>query len=708
LDLQSFSISCPATRDYRGSTTHRNPRCPPEGGILPEARGDSDHGTSHRGVMPNGNACLDGDFARSASFLHGAGRSNDTSPLEIAASLGHDASHGPAERFAQPSVTPRRLVDTMRRLSDWIVRFSIRFSPTEAQRTFGVTLLVGAGCGLLAVAFHLTIVEVDARLISRAQRAARPTAYVLTLLCPALGGLVAGLLLTYAFPAARGSGIPQVKAAYAVRTERIRLRDGAAKFAITTLQLGSGASLGREGPTVHMCAALASALGRWFALSPRSVRRLLPVGAAAGVAAAFNAPIAAVTFTVEEIVGKLDQTVLSGVVVAAALAAVIEHSVLGSPPIFTLLHPVGLESARQLPLYALLGVLAGLAAVGFNGSLIRLRSHFLANGALPGWAKPAVGGLVTGACAVAGLWFVQSEGVAGGGYPQLSLALNGALPLVTLLVLGGLKLVATLFSYSSGGAGGIFAPVLFLGAMLGGAVGYVDQAAFGHSQLGAFALVGMGAHFAGVLRAPITSVLIIFEMTGGYGLVLPLMIANTTAYAVARRFDANNLYDALLHQDGIRLLDAPESVPLLNTLRVEQAMTNSVVVLRAEQSVAHALAEVEARPFSMYPVVDPRGRCLGLISSARMRRVVAERAHDTQLSEIVRLREYVHPDDPLIRAVVRMNAVGTRHLPVVARGEPMLSGLLTMSDIFRLQALAANESDGNDPVAKASADFHAL
>jgi CIC family chloride channel protein len=588
----------------------------------------------------------------------------------------------------------------MRRLSDWIVRWSIRFSPTEAQRTFGVTLLVGVGCGLLAVAFHLTIIEVDARLISRAQRAAHPMAYVLTLLCPAVGGLFAGLLLAYAFPAARGSGIPQVKAAYAVRAERIRLRDGAAKFAITTLQLGSGASLGREGPTVHMCAALASALGRWFALSPRSVRRLLPVGAAAGVAAAFNAPIAAVTFAVEEIVGKLDQTVLSGVVVAAALAAVIEHAVLGSPPILTLMHAGGLESARQLPLYALLGVLAGLAAVGFNRSLIRLRGHFLSCNALPGWAKPAAGGLVTGACAVAGLWFVRSEGVAGGGYAQLSQALNGVLPLMTLLVIGALKLVATLFSYSSGGAGGVFAPVLFLGAMLGGAVGYIDQAAFGHSQLGAFALVGMGAHFAGALRAPITSVLIVLEMTGGYGLVLPLMIANTAAYAVARRFDAQNLYDALLDQDGIRLLDTPESVPILNALRVEQAMMASVVVLGAEQHVAQALAEIQAHPFSSYPVIDARGRCLGLISLTHLRRAVAEGAQETRLSELVHLRDYVHPDDPLIRAVIRMNALGTRHLPVVTRGEPRLSGLLTMSDIFRLQALAADESDGNAPVVR--------
>jgi chloride channel protein, CIC family len=553
-----------------------------------------------------------------------------------------------------------------------------------------VTLLVGAGCGLLAVAFHSAIVAADALLISRAQHAPGHWWVVLTLLCPAAGGLLAGLALTLAFPAARGSGIPQVKAAYAVRTERIRLRDGVAKFALCSLQLGSGASLGREGPTVHMCAALASALGRWFALSPRSVRRLLPVGAAAGVAAAFNAPIAAVTFTVEEIVGKLDQTVLSGVVVAAALAAVIEHSMLGAHPIFTLATVAGFDDARAVPLYALLGLLAGVVGVGFSRSLLGLRLRFASLPA-PAWAKPALGGLVTGGCALAGLALLGSPGIAGGGYPQLSLALNGALPLSVLLGLGALKLVATVFSYSSGGAGGIFAPVLFIGAMVGGAVGVLDQAAFGHSQLGSFALVGMGALFASVMRAPITSVLIVFEMTGGYGLVLPLMIANTTAYVVARRFDTENLYDALLEQDGMRLLPDKEATAQLEQLRVEAAMTRDVFSLSAALTAEAALAALERTPHSIAPVLDEARRCLGLISAARLRRVLAEGAPATPLAGLVRLREYVFADDPLIRAVVRMNALGTRHLPVVAEGEPTLVGLLTMSDVFRAQALAATD-----------------
>lgn len=456
----------------------------------------------------------------------------------------------------------RALRASWAQLGDTLVRYSMRLAPSETQRTFAVTLLAGAACGVVAVAFHAAILAADRLLIGNAQRAPGPWWILLTLLTPALGGLFAGVALTL-FPAARGSGIPQVKAAYAVQTDRVRLRDGVAKFVITSLQIGSGASLGREGPTVHMCAAVASALGRWFALSPRSVRRLLPVGSAAGVAAAFNAPIAAITFTVEEIVGTLDQTVLSGVVVAAALAAVIEHTLLGSHPIFALSQPAVLGHLSAIPLHAALGVLAGFISVGFTRCLLGLRGYFQ-HSALPGWLKPAIGGLVTGALAVLGLLLVSSRGVAGGGYAQLADALDGRLPLLTLLVLGVLKAGATLFSYASGGAGGLFAPVLFLGAMLGGSVGWLEHHWLGHSEMGAFALVGMGALFAGVIRAPITSVLIIFEMTSGYGLVLPLMIANMTSYVIARHFDPRNLYDALLEQDGIHLpvgVETPTPVP---------------------------------------------------------------------------------------------------------------------------------------------------
>jgi CIC family chloride channel protein len=281
------------------------------------------------------------------------------------------------------------------------------------------------------------------------------------------------------------------------------------------------------------------------------------VGMSAGIAAAFNAPIAAVTFTLEELIGDLDQTMLSGVIVAAALAAVVEHTILGATPIFHVQHAYTLTNASSLVWYAALGLLAALVSVAFTDSLLWLRARFRRLTAVPKWVQPAMGGAATGGFAVAALALFHVNGIAGDPYKTLTLALTGAgsLTFAAMAALCLLKLAATVTSYSSGGAGGIFAPALFMGGMLGGAVGYLDVMVFHHSadSIGAFAVVGMGAVFAGIVRAPMTSVLIIFEMTGGYGLVLPLMIANMTAFALARHWRHTPVYEALLEQDGIFL-----------------------------------------------------------------------------------------------------------------------------------------------------------
>jgi CIC family chloride channel protein len=276
---------------------------------------------------------------------------------------------------------------------------------------------------------------------------------------------------------------------------------------------------------------------------------------AAGIAAAFNAPIAAVTFTLEELIGDLDQTMLSGVIVAAALSAVVEHTLMGSNPVFHVQGNYQLGNSSSLIWYALLGLLAGIVSVAFTDSLLGLRAWFRGLKRVPKWVQPAIGGAATGSLAVAGLALFHLNGIAGDPYGTLTLALTGKMTVVPMIVFCVLKLLATVCSYSSGGSGGIFAPALFMGSMLGGAVGFLDVTVFHHSTdaIGAFAVVGMGAVFAGIVRAPMTSVLIIFEMTGGYGLVLPLMIANMTAFVLARYWRKTPVYEALLAQDGIYL-----------------------------------------------------------------------------------------------------------------------------------------------------------
>ncbi|WP_348264908.1 chloride channel protein [Telmatobacter sp. DSM 110680] len=425
----------------------------------------------------------------------------------------------------------------------------------ERQRLLAVTILAGGLCGLAAVAFHLSIGWLEALLINRANHAPGHWWIVLTILSPAIGGLIVGLGLTFWAPAAAGSGIPQVKVAFAMRSGLVSLRETVGKFVLCAFQIGSGASLGLEGPTVQICAGVSSLMARAARLSPQNCRRMASVGMAAGIAAAFNAPIAAITFTLEELIGDLDQTMLSGVIVAAALAAVVEHSILGSTPVFHMPRSYTLGAASSLVWYSLLGVLAGVVSITFTDSLLRLRALFKRWTAVPKWIHPAIGGMATGALAVLGFYWFHLNGIAGDPYKTLELALTGTMPVVFMVLFCLLKLAATVCSYSSGGSGGIFAPSLFMGAMLGGAVGYIDVMVFHHpaDAIGAFAVVGMGAVFAGIVRAPMTSILIVFEMTGGYGLVLPLMIANMTAFVLARYWRPIPVYEALLLQDGIEL-----------------------------------------------------------------------------------------------------------------------------------------------------------
>ena len=446
------------------------------------------------------------------------------------------------------------------RLSDSfypVVAWLSRRLPNERQRVLALTIVAGALCGVAAVLFHITAGSLEAWWIETAAAAPGRSWIWWTILTPALGGAAAGLALVFLVPAAAGSGIPQVKVAFFRRFGFISFKETAGKFLICAMQLGSGASLGVEGPTVHICSGVSNMLARAFRLSPENRRRMTSVGMAAGIAAAFNAPIAAVTFTLEELIGSLDQTMLSGVIVAAALAAVIEHSSPGfsSAPLFHLKRSYTLGAASSLVWYALLGVLAAFVSIAFTDSLLWLRLQFRQLRHVPKWVRPAVGGAATGGFAVVALYFFHINGIAGDAYKTLTMALLGGLPLVAMAVLCLLKAAATICSYSSGGSGGLFAPTLFMGGMLGGSVGYLDVNVFHHpaDSIGAFAVVGMGAMFAGVIRAPMTSVLIIFEMTGGYGLVLPLMIANMTAFALARSWRRTPIYDALLEQDGIFL-----------------------------------------------------------------------------------------------------------------------------------------------------------
>jgi CIC family chloride channel protein len=586
-----------------------------------------------------------------------------------------------------------RLRAAFLRFRAFALRAELRIAPTEPQRVFILTLVIGVVCGLAAVGFHEAIRFLTAHLIERAV-AARGWSWIpWTIATPAGGGILCGALLQYVFPGARGSGIPQVKVAYAARSGYVPLRDAIGKFLVGAVQIGSGGSLGLEGPTVQICSGLASTMGRVVRFSPQSRRRLIPVGAAAGIAAAFNAPIAAVTFTIEEVVGQLDQTVLSGVIIAAAVAAVIERSVLGENPVLTVHEHYGLTDTRSIALYAVLGVAAAAASVTFTDGLLRVRARFRAMTRVPLWAQPAIGGAVTGLVAAACLFALRAPGITGGGYGELEHALSGSLAVRVMLVLCVAKIIATVSSYSSGGAGGIFAPSLFIGAMLGGAFGSLDKTLFQHDDVGAFALVGMGAVFSATIRAPMTSVLIIVEMTSGYSLILPLMIANMSAYVIAKRWRPEPIYEALLAQDDIHLRGRAV-MSTLEFMKLDEliARTSHFSCLLPNARPSEMLREVGLHhDQKIFPIVDGERKLVGLVSADEIGLLHGEPQLELLVtaSDLMRSPVCVRVSDDMRTVFELMRAETLREVPVVD-DEMRVLGLVDEGDVAQVYLKATS------------------
>ncbi|HEY7546725.1 MAG TPA: chloride channel protein, partial [Blastocatellia bacterium] len=536
----------------------------------------------------------------------------------------------------------------------------------ENQKIYILTLLIGSLCGLAAVSFHILLDYFQRHIVYAAAAVTQWWSAPALIIIPCIGGLVAGAGLYFLVPEARGSGIPQVKSAYYLDGGRIPARVVPGKLFLSAINIGTGASLGREGPTVQICAGVASLLGRMFAISRRRLQSLVPVGAAAGVAAAFNTPIAAVTFTLEEILGNTASKPLGSIVIAAVIASVIERAILGEHPIFTV-PQYKLHSALELVFYAALGAIAGLASAVFTRSLLRLRLLFRKQKLVPQWATPAAGGLIVGAIGLTALLLTGSVSVFGVGYGQLAAQLDASLPLKMLIILGAFKLAATVVSYSSGSSGGIFGPSLFIGGMIGGAVGLLTKFLIGNPEIQpeAFALVGMGAAFAGIVRAPVTSIIIIFEMTNNYSIILPLMIANIISYAVAAELSPP-IYDALLLQDDVHLPHSERHA--LRQINVSAAMTKDVVTVSDKLSVREAFQRVQALPVHhhAYPVLDNRGRLRGLFTFNDLKRALAADRADTRLGEVVNGKlEHAHPDHTLDMAMIKLGRKGVSQLPVV-------------------------------------------
>jgi CIC family chloride channel protein len=543
-----------------------------------------------------------------------------------------------------------------------------------------LTLIIGAVVGLVVVCFILVTENLGARLYPGTVPAWR------RLVIPVAGALVTGILLARYFPNARGSGIPQAKTALFVRDGFISLRTVLGKFSMSTISLASGIALGREGPSVQVSAGIASVLGRRLGLSTSSVKALLPVGASAALAAAFNTPIAAVLFTLEEVMGDMHAPVLGSIVLASATSWIALHLLLGDEPLFhvpayQLVHPI------EFLVYAVLGVVGGLVSVGFVKLLLWQRKYFLKLPKFTLWWQPAVGGLTVG---ILGWFFPDVLGV---GYNFVSQVLNGGMIVRTMALLVLLKVVATATCYASGNAGGIFGPSLFIGAMPG--------------SVGAYALVGMGTAFAGIVRVPMTSVIMIFETTRDYSIIVPLMISNLISFYISSRLQEESIYEALLHQDGIHLPSGAEAREAL--LMVGQALRTTPELLPATLRAEEAAATVN-REMGAWPVVDQAG-LRGMLRVEQLDRAIAEGQAERTLGELVpaphpeRLtaREFphLHADHSLDFAMRRLAETELKVLPVVSRTNIReLKGTVSMQDILAAYAMGKIDQEAQPVLAK--------
>jgi len=508
------------------------------------------------------------------------------------------------------------------------------------------------------------------------------------LVFPVGGSLGIGYLLYRYFPHARGSGVPQTKAALFASGGRITMRTVVGKFFCTSATLASGIPLGREGPSVQVGAGIASVLGRRLGLRPERVKALLPVGVAAAVAAAFNTPLAAVLFSLEEIVGDLHAPVLGSVVLGSATSWMVLRLLLGNNPLFKvpqyqLIHPL------EFAIYALLGVAGGLVSAAFTRLLLGIRERFLRFPKKTVWFQPVAGGLLVGSMG----WFVPQ--VLGVGYGYVGDVLNGNMALKLMLLLLVLKLLAVTVSYSSGNAGGIFGPSLFIGAMLGGAIGTVAHRLLPAytAMAGAYALVGMGAVFAGIVRAPMTSVLMIFEMTQDYAVIVPLMIANLVSLFISSRLQRQPIYDALAVQDGVHLPKA-EARHRHRERQVIRLMRPATELLSSELTISDALVRIRSGEFRTCLVTD-RHELVGVINVSTLARAASEGLDTRKLGEFVRgpVFPHIHPDQGFDLALERMGANQLDILPVVSRADVhKLEGIVTLRGVLDAYGLGPEQT----------------
>jgi len=496
---------------------------------------------------------------------------------------------------------------------------------------------------------------------------------------PIIGGVVVGLIIYFLAREAKGHGVPEVMEAVALKGGIIRKRVVLIKSIASAICIGTGGSAGREGPIVQIGSAIGSSFGQIMKVSADRMRTLVGCGAAAGIAATFNAPLAGVMFSMEIILGEFGITTFSPIVVSSVMATVISRAYLGDYPAFVIPNYT-LVSTMEIPLYMALGIIAGVVGVIFTSSLYKIEDLFDSI-KIPDYTKAAIGGLLIG---IIGIFFPHVYGV---GYGAIELALLENLSWYILIALIFAKILATSFTIGSGGSGGIFAPSLFIGAMLGGAFGCMVHHLFPNitATYGAYSLVGMGALVAGATHGPITAILILFEMTGNYKIILPLMLSCILSSIVASQIKRESIYTLKLIRRGTDIR-AGKEVNVMKSLLVKDAMTKEVATVSENMHLNKLLKYTFSSKYSSFPVVDDSGLLSGIVTFQDFKEVVFEEG----LGDLVVVKDIYIPNvititenENLDEALKKIGLKNIEQLPVVDENNPRkIVGILSRRDIF--------------------------
>lgn len=504
---------------------------------------------------------------------------------------------------------------------------------------------------------------------------------LLTPLLPMAGGLLL-IPLAYRFPGeVNGYGFPSFLEKVNIKDGVIKLKTIILKIIAPSITIGSGGSAGVEGPIAQIGGGIGSIIGQFFNVSGNRMKLLIAAGAAGGIAATFNAPIAGVMFASEIVLlGNFELTSFGAIVVASGMATVVSRIYYGSNPAFVV-PQYDIVNMLETPFYLLLGLVIGPVAV------IYIRVFYWIKDLFDRWTvnpyiKPIAGAFLVGSL---GIFYPQ---ILGDGYEFIEQAFRGNMVLTSMAVLVVVKIIATSLTLGSGGAGGVFAPALFIGAMTGGTVGYILHSLFPAytSTPGAYAMVGVGAFLSAVTHAPLTGMFLLFELTGNYKIILPMMFATTMGTFVAHRMFSESIDTYELARKGINI-HAGKEVTLLSSIRVGEVMRRNFTTVRDRVNLKEFMELViEGGAGFYYPVVDARGEMVGIISLQDVRKVIFE----DYIKEIVTVGELatedvlvLYPDDNLTTAMQHFASMDIDEIPVVSRENPKkVIGMLRRGDVI--------------------------